>query len=188
MEIRKKILLVLPCLLIWSGTCGAGISTGSGGGSGSSGVDIQSPKKAVKGEVSETLNSAQTALNKASETTYEEMVPTMEEIQQNAKNCLNGIMNTDFSGDFGFDLDLPSINDMLSKSCGKIDSKIQNRIDSVSKELSPSFYNDLIETEMGMGMGNAYPPGNSINYDRKGQEIADDLWRKIERDKPWLKR
>ena len=136
----------------------------------------------AKGDVKETMNDAQKAMNQAASVNYKKTVPQPEDVQSAAKKCLDGILDVDF----GFGLNIPSIKDILGKACEKINSEVKDHLRKVSKDFSPAYFDGLISSEMGFGAGGDVAPVDGIDYNRKGREISDNLWKKMETKHKWL--
>lgn len=182
--VRAIFACIAAALLLCAAARPVPAKDGSLGGVGAYGeAASKGMKSTVEKDLKDTMNSAQDAYNTAARTTYEEMVPTVEEIQEQAGECLEGIMDADF----GFGLNVPSISSLLGAACRRINSEVKDHLQKASKKYSAQYMNGLIGSEMGVGMGGDTGPANDVDYQQAGEEISDQLWQDIKREKTWLK-
>lgn len=135
----------------------------------------QGAQDTVQGDVQETLENARAAYDEMGEVTYKKTIPKPEDVQSAASSCLDGIANADF----GFGLGVPSISSLFNSACDAINSEVSGHLDNVRLDLSDDY------TRIGAGLGANSAPGNSVDYDQVGDNIADELWNNISRDSKW---
>lgn len=161
---------VFVFLLALGGNALAGVSAGGYGNAASSGA-----RKTVSNDVHETLNNAREAYDEMGQVTYEKTIPKPEDIQKAASGCLDGILNADY----GFGLSVPSAKSLLNSACRAINSGVTSHLNNVKGELANDY------SRIGGGLGNNSAPGNTVDYEQVGDELADSLWEEIKADQNW---
>jgi len=180
---RRAFLLCVMAVFCLCGAAHDGVAADGSGVGAYGSAATKGVKSSVEGELKETMNSAQEAYNTAAQTTYEEMIPKPEEIQDQASSCLDGIMDTNF----GFGLNVPSVSNLLGAACNKINSGIKDHLQEASAKINPKYMNGLISSEMGIGLGGKPAPASRVNYERQGERISNRLWESVKQEKTWLK-
>lgn len=164
------LLLFLPCSAL------AEDDFGSAAGEGFS-ESAEGAEEDVKGEAEQTMADAESVHNEAVDKRFEDSIPSADEINEQASECFDGIMDADF----GLSLDVPSISNLLGAACNEIENNISNEFNQANDTVSADAFDGMLEVEAGE------VTSGGVDYDEQGETAAEEMMNEIEPEDstPW---
>ncbi len=114
----------------------------------------------------DTLANAQDAWDNVSMYIINTTIQIPEGLQNEANECLEGLLNADF----GFNLGVPSANDFLNQACENIISQYGELFNDIENQLTFDQLNQYLP------VGGSY---ESIDVELESNEIADEIWQEM---------